>query len=102
MESSTAALQPDELLLTERRFLTYRRGRWKSMIHRTDPSRSALFDLEADPGETFNGIEQWPLIRDEHRRRVAELLTPLEAGPSVADTQTDADRERLRALGYLE
>jgi arylsulfatase A-like enzyme len=95
-------LHDDELLLTERRFLTYRRGPFKSVIHRKDPRRTALFDLLSDPGETFNGIDQWPAIRDEHRLRVAELVKALAARSVAGDTQTEADRERLRALGYLE
>jgi arylsulfatase A-like enzyme len=95
-------LQRDELLLTERRFLTYRKGRWKSMINRRDPSRSALFDLSQDPGETFNWIDHRPDVYEAHRRRVDELAGSLASGPLTGDAQSERDRDRLRALGYLE
>ena len=52
-ESSRAKdLEPDELLLTENIFLTYRKGRWKSLLERRTGTLT-LLDLEKDPGEKF-------------------------------------------------
>lgn len=95
-------LLPDELLLTERRYLTYQRGRWKSVLHRRDPARFVLFDLYADPGETVDQTAARPEVASEHRSRIAELRASLSAAAVSGEDLTDLDRSRLRALGYLE
>jgi arylsulfatase A-like enzyme len=100
--NATDPVLPSELLLTERLFVTYRKGQWKSVFHRTDPRQDALFDLGSDPDETFNGISQWREIAETHRLRVAELTAEISAPAPSGDRQTEADRLRLRALGYLE
>jgi arylsulfatase A-like enzyme len=76
-----------------------RRGRWKYV--ESGPTLE-LYDLEADPGETRN-------VRDGERetadRLAAELAewrkrtAPVEAG---RQSISDSDRERLRALGYVD
>ena len=60
-------LSEDELFLTEKRFLTYRKGRWKSAFARDEMSRAALFDLEADPDESVNLIQREKSLGSEHR-----------------------------------
>jgi hypothetical protein len=94
-------LADDELLLSEIRYMTYRKGRWKSMFHRRNPKSWALFDLEADPGETVNLQSQEPAIVHRHLLRIKELNASLATSPVAADQQTDEDRARLHALGYL-
>ncbi|NNL65048.1 MAG: sulfatase [Myxococcales bacterium] len=63
--------------------------------------REALYDLEADPGESADRAAQHP----EVRRRLAEALDALSAqtGGEGRPVELDPDtRERLRGLGYLE
>ena len=96
------AVSEDELFLTEARFLTYRKGRWKSTFDRQEMSRGALFDLEADPDERVNLIQQEGRLSRKHLARARELAKRLGRGRAGADQLTDEDRERLRALGYLE
>ena len=96
------AVSEDELFLTEARFLTYRKGRWKSTFDRQEMSRGALFDLEADPDERVNLIQQEGKLSAEHLARARELAKRLGRARAGADQLTDEDRERLRALGYLE
>ncbi len=96
-------LSEDELFLTEKRFLTYRKGRWKSAFARDEMSRAALFDLEADPDELVNLMQREKSLGSEHRARVRELAQRLGRRRVVGvDRLTDEDRERLRALGYVE
>lgn len=94
-------LAADELVLSEDHYFTYRKGRWKSMFHRTRPKLWALFDLEADPGETVNRVKDEPAIVEQHLRRLAELNQVFRTKALVDEEQTDRDRARLRALGYL-
>lgn len=94
-------LQPDELFLSETFFQTYRRGRYKSVRHRGD-GPSALFDLEADPGETRDVAADHPEVVRAHRERVAELTRQLGTRRGADAEMSEDDAERLRALGYLE
>jgi arylsulfatase A-like enzyme len=93
-------LEPDEVFLTEKRWRTYRKGRWKSMFRR-GKRKAWLFDLESDPGETVDVSEQRPEIASEHRERITQLTTSLAGQASGDGKLTEHDRERLRALGYL-
>jgi len=99
--SGTADLEDGEIFLSERGFLTYRKGKWKSFQLRKS-GRLILVNLEADPGETADVAHDSKLVQLAHRRRtqaLVEQLGTLEAGPSEL---TDEDRARLQALGYLQ
>jgi hypothetical protein len=71
------------------------------MFHRTRPKAWALFDLALDPHETANRIATEPAIVERHLQRIRALNASLHAEPTADDEQTDEDRARLRALGYL-
>jgi arylsulfatase A-like enzyme len=96
-----AQLEPDELYLSERAYRTYRRGRFKSAVARADGAIH-LFDLASDPGETRDVADENPEIVAAHRRRIGELAQSLSARRAVVERLTEDDRERLRALGYLD
>jgi arylsulfatase A-like enzyme len=94
-------LQPDELFVSELFYRTYLRGRWKSSIRREDGAQQ-LYDLERDPGERRDVAVEHAEVAEEHRRRIEELSARLSSrAPAVSELSED-DRERLRALGYLE
>ncbi len=96
-------IHPDELFLSERNFVTYRRGRDKIMFHRLDPSRYQLYDLELDPGEQNNLVDQERGKVYKYLGRGRELLIALRVKKKRSPGRlTDEDRSRLRALGYLE
>lgn len=94
-------LGPSELFLSERRFRTYRSGRYKSTIRRRD-GRFMLFDLSSDPHERRDVAKAHPEVVASHRSRVDELSRALAAGEVHRRTLSDAERQRLEALGYLE
>ena len=94
-------LAADELFVTETDYRTYLRGRWKSALRRDDGSLH-LFDLEEDPGETRDVAAAHPNVMEAHRRRIDELGEALSARRAVVERLSEEDRERLRALGYLE
>jgi len=100
-ERSPQELESGELFLTERVFRTYRRDRWKSMWNRVD-GIGHLFDLAEDPGETRDVAADHPEELDAHRRRIDELSRSIAAAPREARNLAPEDRQRLRALGYLE
>ena len=95
-------LRDDEVFLTEKRFLTYRRGRWKSAFHREKMGRWAMFDLENDPGETKNVISSEREVGAAQLTRVLELARELAAQDHSKRALSEDDRDRLRALGYLQ
>ena len=96
-----ADIDGDEVLLSEKYYQTYRRGRWKSS-HARSRGRMVLYDLENDPGETRDVAAAQPEIVAEHRERVSALTRQLGTS-NAADSKLSADDEaRLRALGYLE
>lgn len=96
-----ADLEPGELFVSENKWQTYRKGRWKSYSRRKE-SRLYLVDLEADPGETRDVSEEHPSVVEDHRQRVAELSKKLAVTRQLKDDLTEEDRDRLRVLGYLE
>ena len=64
--------------------------------------RAMLFDLERDPGEQVNLIDELPELASRFQARVEELRSALEAaalerGTAVHDQSTI---DRLRELGY--
>jgi arylsulfatase A-like enzyme len=76
-------------------------GPWKYIHHLRHPTRSELFNLDNDPGELANLLEDHPEIVD---RLKADLLArnciPPDqfGGPSQ---MSEEDLQRLRALGYI-
>ncbi len=92
---------PEEVFLGELHFRTYRAGRWKSSLRRSDGSFH-LFDLEGDPHETRDVADAHPDVVAAHRRRIAALSGELATRRPVRRELSAGDRERLRALGYLE
>jgi arylsulfatase A-like enzyme len=93
-------LAPDELFLTELDYLTYLRGRFKSILRR-DGTSFHLFDLAADPRELHDVSSAHPEVEAQHRSRMEALGRKLAATRPTAAGLKEADRERLRALGYL-
>ena len=89
------------------RIRTYRMGRLK-LVERSD-GQTFLFDLSADPGETFDLADSRPAevarLRDELDSWRAALGIPAidavveRSEPPELDPEA---RERLRALGYVE
>jgi arylsulfatase A-like enzyme len=94
-------LADDELFLSETDYRTYLRGGFKSALRRDDGSFH-LFDLERDPGETRDVASAHPDIVEAHRGRIGEIAEALSARRAVVERLSEADRDRLRALGYLE
>lgn len=92
---------PDELFLSELYFRTYRRGRFKTTLRRRD-GKAFLYDLETDPAEQHDLAADRGLLVLKHRTRVNELSGSLAAEAAPVKELSDADRARLRALGYLE
>ncbi|MEN8181682.1 MAG: sulfatase [Myxococcota bacterium] len=97
----TDDLEPEELFVGELFYRTYLRGRWKSTVRREDGEQQ-LFDLVQDPGETRNVAADHPEVVEVQRRRIEELTSKLGTGRIVPDELSPLDRERLRALGYLD
>lgn len=61
-----------------------------------------LFNLEADPGETRDVAAQNPELTEQYVRwALRPLEKPLPTVTRVQRPLTPAERERLRALGYL-
>jgi arylsulfatase A-like enzyme len=94
-------LDSDELFLSELRWRTYRRGRWKSFAGRSG-GKHHLIDLIEDPLEQRNVAKENPTIRAAHQRRMATLARSLSAQHTPPSNLTSEDRRRLDALGYLE
>jgi arylsulfatase A-like enzyme len=93
-------LDGEEVFLSEYRWRTLRKGRWKAMFRRTG-GISLLFDLQEDPQEKRNRARRHPEILERMRVRVAELTTRLATGVPGSDLD-EKDIARLRAIGYLE
>jgi arylsulfatase A-like enzyme len=94
-------LEPDELFVGEANYRTYRRGRWKSFLRRED-GRHFLYDLEADPQERSDVAAKFPEVAAEHVERIDQLTRGLAAKAASQRGLTESERERLRALGYLD
>jgi len=111
LDHPKTVLDPNELFLTEMGWQTYRRGDWKTMQRRSS-DRSYLFNLKQDPGETRDVAGQHAVIARTHRKRMATLSALLARKrlvpkPGAAESAPESglseeDRERLRAVGYLE
>jgi arylsulfatase A-like enzyme len=94
-------VEPAELLVTERLFTTYRRGRYKSSWSRVDDSFH-LVDLEADPAETTDVAASHPEVVKAHRARMQALTRELAASQVDFDDLSEELIQRLRFLGYVE
>jgi arylsulfatase A-like enzyme len=77
---------------------------WKLIRSTGDEEKSELFDLGVDPAENNNLLGIFP----ERAQLMQDLLDEYEesstsyASTEVRTTIDDAERERLRALGYVE
>jgi len=69
---------------------------------RRSTGRAFLYDLEADPEEQHDLAESNALRVLAHRNRMNELTRSLAAAPAPRRELSDEEKERLRALGYLE
>ena len=92
----------DEHFVGEMDYLTYRKGRFKSIFHRRRMQTWALFDLDADPKESVNLIGAEREVSLQHLARVGELVEALATFRTGNQKLTEEDRARLRALGYLD
>jgi arylsulfatase A-like enzyme len=102
LEARPAAdLDPDELFVGELYFRTYRKGRWKSSVRRED-GKAFLYDLETDPHEQRDLSGERRLLVLSHRQRLNALSESLAAERAPVEELSESDRERLRALGYLD
>jgi len=85
----------------EKRWFALTGLRWK-YLHRSDEG-DALFDLEADPGETTNVIARHPEIARSMRRRIDDTLASARVPEAdVPDGLPEELVEELRGLGYVE
>jgi len=111
-----AAAEPDRMLISRVTYagadkVAVRWGRLKLIANEepdTAPSdRFELYDLARDPGETDDLGERRPetveyLWMESRARRAAEEAVRLRLGAGRKVELSPADREALRALGYVE
>ena len=80
-----------------------RDGRHK-LIRSTVHESSALFDLDADPGETRDLQAEARATHDELAAELDQAQARPAAAPAASSTverPQEATQERLRALGYI-
>jgi arylsulfatase A-like enzyme len=72
-------------------------------VHRPSRSADELYDLRADPGEITNLVKEkfHPRLRELRERTKRWLEEDASAQPARELRLDDAQRARLRALGYL-
>jgi arylsulfatase A-like enzyme len=93
--------RPTELFVGELLFRTYRKGRWKSTLRRSD-GKAFLYDLETDPEERHDLSQEKPRVVLSHRNRLDQLTQELRAQSAPQAGLSEEDKERLRILGYLD
>jgi len=86
--------------------IALRHGRFKA-IWNVEPDTLELYDLQADPGEQTNVVEQHPELAAQLRaaaQRWYEQCEPVAAGEPrrTPDPMSAEELERLRALGYVD
>jgi arylsulfatase A-like enzyme len=96
-----ADTSPMELFVGELLYRTYREGRWKSTLRRSD-GKAFLYDLETDPDEIHDLSQQKRLLVLRHRLRLNQLTQELRAESAPKAELSEEDKERLRILGYLD
>jgi arylsulfatase A-like enzyme len=101
LPAAPSDLEDGELFVGEQRFLTYRRGRFKSSFERRG-GREVLFDLLEDPREQQDLAGSRPELLEEHRRKVVDLQRRLGGAARDGRELSEDDRRRLDALGYVE
>ncbi len=76
---------------------------WKYIWDRST-GETELYDLEADPGETENRVDDHPDRVERYRERLTDHLKMVrETNESLPDVSMDDEtEERLKNLGYLE
>ena len=94
-------LREDEVFLTERWFRSYRHYPWKSLWDRRD-GRLYLFNLAEDPGEQRNVALEHASLAREHLERIGALAAAVSVPARSGTPLSEADRQRLKALGYLD
>ncbi len=98
---SAHELEPGEHFTSEVHWQTFRRGRWKSLASRFGHGH-LLVDLIEDPDEKHDVASEHPSIVAEHAARIASLSRALATSNAPPGKQTEDDRRRLGALGYLD
>jgi arylsulfatase A-like enzyme len=78
------------------------RGRWKYVV--TSPGGTEeLFDLEADPADQRNRVDEAPGVAAELRETIAEFEASAARLPrEYGAERTREHEEHLRALGYIQ
>lgn len=76
-------------------------GPWKYIEGEEERTRE-LFNLEDDPGELVNVYETSHAVGDELRARITAWKTDYARETGDRPDLSPEDRERLRALGYVE
>jgi arylsulfatase A-like enzyme len=77
-----------------------RQGRWK-LIEGPDEGTLELFDLERDPTEQINRVAEEPERTASLRQLIADWRLRYEQQREITPL-SEEDRQRLRALGYVE
>ena len=92
-----------ELFVSEVRYQTYRKGRYKSIWPRNG-DESLLLDLLSDPGESESRALEEPVVLRRHRARLDALTSELATRRTekLDDADREEDLQRLHVLGYIE
>ena len=69
---------------------------------RRSDGRHFVYDLETDPLEKSDVAAQNPAVMAAHSNRIEELTRKLAASGVPQRELSESERERLRALGYLD
>jgi arylsulfatase A-like enzyme len=93
--------RPEELFVGELVFRTYREGRFKTTVRRSD-GQAFHYDLELDPHEQNDLAADNVRQVQGHRTRLNELTQQLAADASPHRDLSEEEKDRLRTLGYLE